>query len=120
MTEKNYTDKMTSELVEAYDVEGSEVDRDKTVKEFAEKFGKSTRSIRAKLASEGVYVAKVKVVKRKAVTKETLVNSIAKKLDIEFDEVESLKSATKSALILVWNAIFAYDETAKSLKEQAE
>lgn len=52
-----YTPEQTVELVTAYKAEPNE----KTVERFAQKFGKSVKSVVAKLSREGVYVAKRQV-----------------------------------------------------------
>ena len=56
---KNYTDEMVAQMTEAYTANPT---RD-TVDALAKQFGKSVRSIIAKLSREGVYVAQPKVTK---------------------------------------------------------
>lgn len=56
---KNYTDEMVAQMTEAY---AANPTRD-TVDALAKQFGKSVRSIIAKLSREGVYVAQPKVTK---------------------------------------------------------
>ena len=56
---KNYTDEMVAQMTEAYTANPN---RD-TVDALAKQFGKSVRSIIAKLSREGVYVAQPKVTK---------------------------------------------------------
>ena len=56
---KNYTDEMGAQMTEAYTANPT---RD-TVDALAKRFGKSVRSIIAKLSREGVYVAQPKVTK---------------------------------------------------------
>ena len=56
---KNYTDEMVAQMTEAYTANPT---RD-TVDALAKRFGKSVRSIIAKLSREGVYVAQPKVTK---------------------------------------------------------
>ena len=56
---KNYTDEMVAQMTEAYTANPT---RD-TVDALANQFGKSVRSIIAKLSREGVYVAQPKVTK---------------------------------------------------------
>ena len=56
----NYTPEMTASIVEAYTSVADTTDerRAEMVRELADRFGKSDRSIRQKLVREGVYVAK--------------------------------------------------------------
>jgi len=56
---KNYTDEMVAQMTEAYTANPN---RD-TVDALAKQFGKSVRSIIAKLSREGVYVAQPKMTK---------------------------------------------------------
>ena len=56
---KNYTDEMVAQMTEAYTANPT---RD-TVDALANQFGKSVRSVIAKLSREGVYVAQPKVTK---------------------------------------------------------
>jgi len=105
MTEKakNYTDAQASELVAAYEACESEETRTACVADFAEKFGKKVGSIRAKLVSEGVYVAKTYKTKKgiKPESKALIVSDIARFLGVSSETVESLEKANKAALNLV-------------------
>ena len=56
---KNYTDAMVEKMTEAYEANPTR----ETVEVLANEFGKSVRSIIAKLSREGVYVAQPKVTK---------------------------------------------------------
>ena len=56
---KNYTDEMVSTMTEQYQANPTR----ETVDALAREFGKTTRSIIAKLSREGVYVAQPKVTK---------------------------------------------------------
>jgi len=58
-TAKNYTEEMVASMTEAYQANPS---RD-TVDSLAQQFGKTTRSIIAKLSREGVYVAQPRTTK---------------------------------------------------------
>ena len=93
----NYTEAQTAELVEAYKASPT----DATVAAFAAKFGKTTRSIVAKLARAEVYVAKDKAKTEgaaKAATKAELVKRVEVALDIEAGALESLEKGSKAAL----------------------
>ena len=71
---KNYTEEMVSEMTTAYTDNPT---RD-TVDALAKQFGKTTRSIIAKLSREGVYVAQPRTTKsgEPVVAKSELVNQI--------------------------------------------
>jgi hypothetical protein len=92
----NYTDVQTAEMVEAYKATPT-VD---TVKLFAEKFGKSTKSIVAKLSKEGVYVKKEYKTKQgeKPVDKEHFASFIGDALKLDEASTSSLAKANKKAL----------------------
>jgi len=104
-TEKtvNYTEAQTAALVSAY-VENSTKE---TVDMFAEKFGKSVRSIVAKLSREGVYKAKEYVSKtgEKPVKKDAHADAIGAVLGLTENETESLTKANKTALEKIFKAL---------------
>lgn len=94
-TEKtvNYTPEQTSALVKAYS-EGTSVEA------LATQFGKTARSIIAKLSREKVYKAKEYVTKtgEKVVKKDTLADRLAEVVGLTEAETESLTKANKTAL----------------------
>lgn len=105
----NYTEAQTAELVAAYVAvkdESREV-RDTVVKQFAEKFGKTTRSIVAKLSRADVYVAKEYVGKtgEKPVKKDAHADAIGAVLNLSENEIESLTKANKTALEKIFKAL---------------
>ena len=110
-TEKtvNYTEAQTAELVEAFKkvMDDSREVRDGVVKEFAEKFGKTTRSIVAKLSREKVYIAKEYVGKtgEKPVKKDAHADAIGAVLGLSENEIESLTKANKTALEKIFKAL---------------
>ena len=79
---KNYTDEMVAEMTEVYTANPNR----ETVDLLANKFGKSVRSIIAKLSREGVYVAQPRITKsgEPVVRKAELVAQINAKLGEEF------------------------------------
>jgi transposase-like protein len=91
---QTYTPEQTQEVVEAYK-------SGNTVEQIAELVGKSTRSVVAKLAREGVYQAKGKTAGNTRVRKAELVDMIAGSLGVPAETVESLEKATHEALELV-------------------
>lgn len=102
-TEKiaNYTAEMTAELTAAYVANPTE----DTVKAFAEKFGKNTKSIVAKLVKEQVYVSKAKEAGKRAMLKAEMVAEIAKLTGANEEVLESLEKATGPALMIVLNTL---------------
>lgn len=104
-TEKiaNYTDEQTAELKAAYIADSSKA----TVEAFAAKFGKSTRSIIAKLSKEGVYKKAEYVTKtgEKPVKKDAHADAIGKVLGLSEPEIESLTKANKTALVKIFTAL---------------
>jgi ABC-type phosphate transport system substrate-binding protein len=99
----NYTIEQTRELVMKY-AENPSAD---TVKFFAEKFGKTTKSIIAKLSREGVYQKKEYVNKNgvKPVQKDSVADAIGAILNLTEPEVSSLTKANKSALEKIFKAL---------------
>lgn len=89
----NYTPEQTAQLVEQYN---SGI----TVESLAETFGKSVRSIVAKLSREGVYKKKEYVSKtgESPVAKDALADKIASLCGLSEPETESLTKANKTAL----------------------
>jgi hypothetical protein len=69
----------------------------KTVESLALEVGKSVRSVVAKLAQVGVYKARETQAKTR-VTKETLVNQIASRTEIDRVTLQSLEKCDKAAL----------------------
>ena len=97
---KNYTEEMVNEMTAAYTENPTRV----TVDALAEQFGKTTRSIIAKLSREGVYVAQPRTTKsgEPVVSKAELVSTIAAHFDIE---VPTLVKAGKQDLQRLVDAI---------------
>src|SRR5210317_524842 len=96
MTEKNYTDAMTEDLLNAYNSEPTV----ETVREFAEKFGKSPRSVIAKLVREGVYQARPRTTKtgEPVVRKSDLVAFIQSHIQIAMPTLEKASKQDLSKL----------------------
>lgn len=92
----NYTEAQTAELVEAYKANATEA----TVNMFAKKFGKTTRSIVAKLVQAKVYVPKTAKVEggTKTATKADLVADLEHWFELKEGTLESLEKGSKAAL----------------------
>src|SRR6056300_1586328 len=97
---KNYTEEMVSEMTTAY----TENHTRDTVDALAHQFGKTTRSIIAKLSREGVYIAQPRTTKsgEPVVAKAELVAQIADHFGIE---VPTLVKAGKQDLQRLVDAI---------------
>lgn len=93
---KNYSDEMVAKMTETYEAEPT-MD---TVKVLAREFGKTTRSIIAKLSREGVYKAQPRTTKtgEPVVQKKELVMEIATMLGVNEANITSLVKATKGDL----------------------
>ena len=96
----NYTPEMTLEVITAYKA-------GETVEAIATRLGKSTRSVVAKLAREGVYVAKAKAKGEHTPKKAELIAEIAHSIGTNEELLESLEKATKDALELIAKAVRA-------------
>jgi hypothetical protein len=102
MAEKivNYTPEQTVALVNAY-TSGTAVEA------LAETFGKSVRSIVAKLSREGVYKKKEYTTKNgeTPVKKDAHADAIGSILRLTEPEIDSLTKANKSALKKIFDAL---------------
>lgn len=100
VTGARYTEDQTLELVEAYTAVETQEARDAVVAAFATKFERPVASVRAKLASERVYVAKGKTTKSGTpiVRKDALVAQIAQLMGEDEETVECLEKVTKPVL----------------------
>ena len=94
----NYTQEQTTQLVEEYKA-GT------TVEQLANMLGRSTRSIVAKLAREGVYKAKQKATGERAQTRSELVMLLEVKLGISCGTLSSLEKCDKTQLALLISKI---------------
>lgn len=97
----NYTTEQTAALVSRY------VDDKISVTDLAVEFGKSVRSITAKLSREKVYEKKAYVTKTgKAVQKkDQTADAIGAVLKMTEAEIESLTKANKTALVKIFTAL---------------
>ena len=94
---KNYTEEMVNAMTEAY----AENPTRETVDALANKFGKTTRSIIAKLSREGVYIAQPRTTKsgEPVVQKSELVNAIQSHFDIELPTLVKAGKADLQRLV---------------------
>lgn len=107
MTEKtvvvNYTPEMVAEMLEMYAVTPTK----ETVETLATKFGKTTKSVIAKLSREGVYKKAERVTKagEPVVKKDEMVGRIANLVGVTEDKLDGLEKAPKVALKLIFDAL---------------
>ena len=101
----NYTPEMTAKMREMYSAAPTKV----TVDAIAALFGKTTKSVVAKLSREGVYVKAAYVSKTGAapVKKDALVGVMASLIGVAEEKLDGLDKAPKSALMLIANALTA-------------
>jgi len=122
MTEKtpNYTALAVQKLREGYDPKADEETRDAQIVALAEELGKTTKSVRAKLVREGLYVKKAYKTKggEKPETKEGIVSSIADTLGVDADSTLSgLEKATKNCLLFIRKTLEVAAQNAESESE---
>ena len=94
MANTNYTETMVNQMLEVY----TSIPTRESVEFLANKFGKSTRSVIAKLSREGIYVP----MERKTKSGEPIVrkNELVAQIEEYFnEEMPSLVKATKSDLL---------------------
>ena len=107
MTEKtkavNYTAEQVAEMVEAYTATPTK----ETVKVLAEKFGKTERSVIAKLAKEKVYQSEAKEAGKRAMLKSEMVAKLAELTGASEEQLDSLEKATGTALMVLVKALTA-------------
>jgi hypothetical protein len=97
-TKTNYTPEQTTKIVSDYQAGVA-------VEAIAASLGKSTRSIVAKLAREGVYKAKTKTKGEQVTRKSDLIAEIAVSIGTSEELIESLDKATKETLELIAKAV---------------
>jgi electron transfer flavoprotein alpha subunit len=107
MTDKvkvvNYTPEQTARLIADYTANPTK----ETVATLATAFGKTTKSVVAKLVREGVYRKAEKVAKdgTPVVKKNELVEKIAEEIGVTSDKLDGLEAAPKNALKLILSAL---------------
>lgn len=103
----NFTDEQVDLLASVYTPDADQDTRDAQVKQLAEKLGRSTKSITAKLVRMGKYVAKTYTNKNgeRPVRKDAHADAIGKVLQLSEPDTESLTKANKSALVKVFTAL---------------
>jgi hypothetical protein len=94
----NYTPEVTEALKARY-VAGEAVEA------LATEYGKTVRSVIAKLSKEGVYKAKAKEAGKREMLKAEMVAEISKEIGVSEEILESLEKATGPALMAVLKAL---------------
>ena len=99
----NYTPEMVSLMTDMYNsvASASESERDAMVSEIADTLGKKERSVRQKLSSLGVYIAKTPVAKdgKPAVRKATLAQELSDLTELPLVSADNLNKVDLVALI---------------------
>ena len=100
----NYTEAQTTDLVAKYQAGES-------VEALAKFFGKTTRSIVAKLSREKVYTAKAYKTKTgdTVQAKDELAEKICEKANLPLDFAESIAKANKQALVGILSALNRFE-----------
>ena len=123
MTEKtpNYTAEMVAVLLAGYDPEATQDERTAQIAAISKEIDRPTRSVIAKLTSEGVYVPKVYKTKKgeKVVRKSALVAELASLMGVEEDVISSVEKATKKTLQLFVAALTPETVEADEAEEDA-
>jgi hypothetical protein len=96
-TQINYTPEQTLEIVQLF-TSGT------AVEQIAEQFGKTTRSIIAKLSREGVYVAKSKAAGTKRMTKLDMIAKVEEALELD-QVLSSMEKASYEAVEALYKAV---------------
>ena len=114
----NYTPEQTARLIADYTANPSK----DTVAALATAFGKTTKSVVAKLVREGVYKKAEKVAKdgTPVVHKNELVQKIADEIGVTSDKLDGLESAPKNALKLILAALAFEGEPEADPEAEAE
>jgi hypothetical protein len=112
MTKKevNYSPELTTQVVEAYGKGETDDERKEILQSLSLETGKSVKSLTQKLVREQVYIKpkRVSVVTGdKPETKETIVHSIANRLNVSVKHLEGLEKATKKTLSVLRERIQA-------------
>ena len=104
---ENYTEAQAAEMLQQYDPQASAEVREAQVKQFAVAYGKTVRSIVAKLSRLQVYVPKAYVSKtgEKPVRKNDHADAIGAILRLTENETDSLSKANKTALVKIFSAL---------------
>jgi hypothetical protein len=99
----NYTPEQTAAIVAAYVAQPTA----DTVATLAEQFGKTVKSVVAKLSREGVYKKKEYTTKTgdKVVKKDAHADAIGAILKMSEGEIDSLTKANKTALVKIFDAL---------------
>lgn len=112
----NYSDELTAQIVERYEVGTTDEERAAILVELSEETGKKVQSLIAKLVAEKVYVKKTYVSKAgtKTETKGAIVAAIAGVLGVAEEQLAGLEKATKPTLTLIRAAFLSIPQIADS------
>lgn len=96
-TQINYTPEQTAEIVDLF-TKGT------SIEQLAELYGKTARSIIAKLSREGVYVAKSKAAGTKRMTKAEMIAKVEEALELDM-VLGSMEKASLEAVEALYKAV---------------
>ena len=104
-----YTAEQTTKMIGDYTASPTV----ETVEKLAQEFGKTVKSVVAKLSREGVYKKKEYVSKtgEKPVKKDALANELQEAFKLTASEADSLTKANKTALAKILNSFKALNKT---------
>ena len=100
----NYTDEQTEQLRHLL------IDENKPIEEIATILGKTVRSVIAKASKEKIYQTPTKSGHKREMLKAEMVTRIAKYLDKNEEQLESLEKATAVALLAVLHGLEGVSE----------
>ena len=115
----NYSEETVKRMIDVYQSADGEEGRAQAMLEIQEFTGKSIPSIRSKLATEGVYIAKKPAVsKSERVTKADLVNQIADRNPDQvagfFDSLEGVNKTVLEFILKQQPELVSADESAEA------
>lgn len=102
-----YTPEQTKRMLAVYDPSMPEAERSERVEALAAEFGKSVKSVIAKLSREGVYVKKIATRKDGTAIqkKDATADAIGKILGMSEPDTASLSKANRKALQMIFDAL---------------
>jgi len=106
----NYTDEMVARMLEVYDAEAAQDERNAQVAQLAKELDKTVAGVRAKLVALGVYKAQEKTAGKAGVAKAELVKMLAEALELDEGVIETVEKANKTALVRILGRVNALKE----------
>lgn len=106
----NYSEEEVAEILKTYNPEDDEETRDAAILELTEKLERSRASIVSKLSSLKLYVKKGRTTKSgdPIISKEDLVEMIAKQMQLTSEQLPGLEKANKPTLKKIYESLQKY------------